>query len=467
MLSRKAIECALLMLCFVALACGEDDGQVQTSTQNKRTESSQEANEDLRRMRESLAAAAIAVGKAQTALSDAAPAPAPDRSQSSPALKPPQPARAATSPSATRTPAPRQVTVEVPDLAGALKEVNAAVRDLEQANDSLDSLSSALIAGTVAGDTQAALGDVRKGITNALSTLKGAASEFGATPDEADERASKIARDKNKSDLKAAQDGIKSATAAAARITVPENLAAPPSFFSQLLSDWGATISIALGVLFGLILLALGAKALVKSMGAEFEKQLTSGVKPSLSGIQKQQKDFATQLSALAASNNEMSTRIGDTQTEVRSLSRLIRDASLDGARRAPASADSYPPTDQPPPRDEPVFPISTVDYLGKMQRLTLVVKPDFQNGILVTDPDGKGELALIRDPKVDDDMQSLFVVPRAAGFQTKQDFHTYYEKYYDCTRPSAGEVWIVEPAVVSKVQGGWQLRKKGVLEIR
>jgi hypothetical protein len=101
------------------------------------------------------------------------------------------------------------------------------------------------------------------------------------------------------------------------------------------------------------------------------------------------------------------------------------------------------------------------------MTRYANVVRPDFQNGLLVSAPDGKGELMLIRDSRTPDDTQPLFVVPRATQFQTKQDFYTYYEKYYDCVRPSAGDVWIIDPAVVEKVSGGWQLREKGVLEIR
>jgi hypothetical protein len=51
--------------------------------------------------------------------------------------------------------------------------------------------------------------------------------------------------------------------------------------------------------------------------------------------------------------------------------------------------------------------------------------------------------------------------------FQTKQEFHSYYERYYECQRPSAGDVWIIDPAVVSTVPGGWELREKGVLEVR
>ena len=117
--------------------------------------------------------------------------------------------------------------------------------------------------------------------------------------------------------------------------------------------------------------------------------------------------------------------------------------------------------------KEEPEFPVSADDYLGKMDRFANVVRPDFQNGILVNDPEGKGELMLIRDSRLADESQPLFVVPRATQFQTKQDFYTYYEKYYDCVRPTAGDVWILGPAVVEKVTGGWRLREKGMLEIR
>jgi len=113
------------------------------------------------------------------------------------------------------------------------------------------------------------------------------------------------------------------------------------------------------------------------------------------------------------------------------------------------------------------VFPISIGDYLSKMQRSSNIVRPDFQNDILVSDPGGTGELVLIRDAAISDELQPLFVVPRVTQFQTKQDFYTYYQKYYECARPAAGDIWIIDPAVVSRVSGGWQLREKGVLEVR
>jgi hypothetical protein len=51
--------------------------------------------------------------------------------------------------------------------------------------------------------------------------------------------------------------------------------------------------------------------------------------------------------------------------------------------------------------------------------------------------------------------------------FQAQEDFYNHYEQFYDCTRPTAGEVWVNEPAVVDPVDGGWRLRDKGILEVK
>ena len=162
-----------------------------------------------------------------------------------------------------------------------------------------------------------------------------------------------------------------------------------------------------------------------------------------------------------------MSSRLNELDTEVRALSRFVRESLT--ARRSDRNPSydgfTYESHVDIVPKEEPDFPVSAVDYLDKMNRFANVVRPDFHNGILVNDPDGDGELVLIRDSR--DDTQPLFVVPRATQFQTKQDFYTYYQKYYECARPMAGDVWIIGPAVVEKVAGGWQLREKGMLEIR
>lgn len=224
------------------------------------------------------------------------------------------------------------------------------------------------------------------------------------------------------------------------------------------------------GGLLVLVLIGTGILQLRNQLRKYFEHQLGKAAAANASVTREAQKEIVEKLSSLSSAQHDTNTRLHDVHTEIRSLARLMRDSSPGrGDGRAYSSfGSSYGHNDpQPPPKEEPDFPVSAVDYLGKMTRFANVVKPDFQNGILINDPDGTGELMLIRDSRRPDETQPLFVVPRHAQFSTKQDFYTYYEKYYDCSKPSAGDVWIIDPAVVEKVSGGWQLREKGVLEIR
>jgi hypothetical protein len=116
-------------------------------------------------------------------------------------------------------------------------------------------------------------------------------------------------------------------------------------------------------------------------------------------------------------------------------------------------------------PVDE--FPVSANDYLGRVPDAAQIVRHDIAMDKLVVGPNGKGELVLIRDPRALDNTESLFVLPRIARFWSTDAFYYFYEKYYDCAKPSVGDMWIINPAVVSRVQGGWKLKKKGVMEVR
>lgn len=232
-----------------------------------------------------------------------------------------------------------------------------------------------------------------------------------------------------------------------------------------------STLILALQIVGGLLILVLFGTVLNylwKRAWKTVEFNMGQVVARHLAATRENQPDYAPKLSSLTSAQAEMSSRLTELDTEVRSLARLVRESLA--TRRSDHNPSYGGPSyhsqiESVSPKDEPEFPVSAGEYLGKMNRFANVVRPDFQNGILVNDTDGDGELMLIRDSR--DDNQPLFVVPRATQFQTKQDFYTYYQKYYDCARPSAGDVWIIGPAVVEKVAGGWQLREKGMLEIR
>ena len=132
-----------------------------------------------------------------------------------------------------------------------------------------------------------------------------------------------------------------------------------------------------------------------------------------------------------------------------------------DGAAAARAYRGSYAAA----PAEEVIdFPIAAGSFLKRMPEPRQIITYDPLKGIFVRDPEGHGQLVLVRDGSVPGG--ALYVIPRLTLFRSQQDFYNYYERLYDCGRPSSGEVWIVEPALVRSVDGGWALLEKGVLEI-
>lgn len=110
-------------------------------------------------------------------------------------------------------------------------------------------------------------------------------------------------------------------------------------------------------------------------------------------------------------------------------------------------------------------FPARAAAVLSGAGKGAQIVRADYLRDILVKDPDGRGEFSLIHDWGVPGGV--LYLIPRVTRFQTRQEYYTYYDRFYECERPSAGEVWVVCPAIVGRVGGGWSLLEKGVLEVR
>lgn len=107
-------------------------------------------------------------------------------------------------------------------------------------------------------------------------------------------------------------------------------------------------------------------------------------------------------------------------------------------------------------------FPVAVREYLTVVARESTPARDDpLHEGILVNDPNGA--FILVRDPGMRAGL--IYAIPKVPYFRS-QEFHTYYDKYYICNKPSSGEVTIVEPATVDKVDGGWRLRDMGILEI-
>jgi hypothetical protein len=106
-----------------------------------------------------------------------------------------------------------------------------------------------------------------------------------------------------------------------------------------------------------------------------------------------------------------------------------------------------------------PAFPSTVASYLKRTRASNKVnVTFDYETGAFVPVEDGEFVVVITPDQAI--------VLPRAGKFAAKRDFYEFYQDYYHCSNPDAGEVQIVEPAVVSPDGEGWALTGTGLLEI-
>jgi hypothetical protein len=106
-----------------------------------------------------------------------------------------------------------------------------------------------------------------------------------------------------------------------------------------------------------------------------------------------------------------------------------------------------------------PAFPSAVASYLKRTKSANKVhVTFDYETGAFV--PVEDGEFVVVTTP------DQAIVLPRASAFATKRDFYEFYQDYYHCPNPDAGQVQIIQPAVVSRAGNGWTLTATGLLEV-
>ncbi|HZE69652.1 MAG TPA: hypothetical protein VE135_09030 [Pyrinomonadaceae bacterium] len=109
-----------------------------------------------------------------------------------------------------------------------------------------------------------------------------------------------------------------------------------------------------------------------------------------------------------------------------------------------------------------PSFPSPVALYLRKTKAANkLNVTFDYENEVFA--PVEDGEFVLISN---DAEAVQPIVIPRSATFATPRDFYEFYQDFYLCPQPGAGEVRVLEPAVVVLTVDGWKLQTAGVLEV-
>jgi hypothetical protein len=122
------------------------------------------------------------------------------------------------------------------------------------------------------------------------------------------------------------------------------------------------------------------------------------------------------------------------------------------------ASSPSRAKPVAPSPNVEPRFPMSNENLQKNYSSTAINAKVDFGSGLLIKDDSGKSEWLIL---------ENNILIPKLEKMMMKQEYHNYYEKFYSCKNPGAGEIWIMHPTIVSEVTEGWQMLEKGELEIR
>ena len=106
-----------------------------------------------------------------------------------------------------------------------------------------------------------------------------------------------------------------------------------------------------------------------------------------------------------------------------------------------------------------PAFPSLVANYLKRTRAANKVnVTFDYESGVFMPVEDGEFVVVTNQD--------QAFVLPRASKFSTKRDFYEFYQDYYHCPHPDAGEVQIIQPATVVRASSGWTLETPGILEV-
>ena len=109
-----------------------------------------------------------------------------------------------------------------------------------------------------------------------------------------------------------------------------------------------------------------------------------------------------------------------------------------------------------------PAFPSTVAEYLKRTKSAHKTsVTFDYETESFVPVEDGEFVVVNNGDPN-----NQPIVLPRATRFATRRDFYEYYQDYYHCTNPDAGEVRILRPAAVSRAGAGWRLQATGLLEV-
>jgi hypothetical protein len=138
-----------------------------------------------------------------------------------------------------------------------------------------------------------------------------------------------------------------------------------------------------------------------------------------------------------------------------------------DNASAAPPKAviKDVPVNKQPVIKPASPFPVSVENYLKKVRQPPQKAAADIMRAMLVPNQRENAEFLIVKDSALED-AETFYALPGLPKFMMKTDYLLYYQDYYFCENPAGGEIWIVAPAIVRRVQDGWKLERKGELVV-
>jgi hypothetical protein len=107
-----------------------------------------------------------------------------------------------------------------------------------------------------------------------------------------------------------------------------------------------------------------------------------------------------------------------------------------------------------------PTFPASVTYYL-KRTRKKVNVTFDYDTECFC--PAEDGEFVVVQNGS---DVEHELMLPRMPSFSSKRDFYDHYQDSFYCSDPTNGEVEVIEPALVDRVENSWRLNKQGILKV-
>src|ERR1041384_2084427 len=109
-----------------------------------------------------------------------------------------------------------------------------------------------------------------------------------------------------------------------------------------------------------------------------------------------------------------------------------------------------------------PVFPCSVSSFRSSLRHSPVSLEFNGESNVLTESKNGPYLLI-----KNSGNPKFQIVAPSLSKLSSKKDYYNTYDELFNCENPTAGEIYILSPAIVEQADNGWLLREAGVIQIK